>query len=176
MSKTHWKKVVSDPTYIGEADFEPEEEKVLTIASVNPKETVVTQEGKTQKAVVHWVEKEKAMILNVAKSKSIAKVCGSPYFEDWVGKRVQLYIDNKVKAFGEIVSAVRVRSFAPIDKKTEPLHCDICGTIIEPAFGLSVDQLVANTKKRFKKTLCADCAQAEADKAKADNAEKGGDK
>ena len=78
MSKTHWKKVVSDPTYIGEADFEPEEEKVLTIASVNPKETVVTQEGKTQKAVVHWVEKEKAMILNVAKSKAIAKVCGSP--------------------------------------------------------------------------------------------------
>ena len=30
MEKTHWKKVVSDPNYIGEADFEQGEEKILT--------------------------------------------------------------------------------------------------------------------------------------------------
>lgn len=166
MSKTHWKKVVSDPTYIGEADFEPEEEKVLTIASVNPKETVVTQEGKTQKAVVHWVEKEKAMILNVAKSKSIAKVCGSPYFEDWVGKRVQLYIDNKVKAFGEIVSAVRVRPYAPRVKNAEPLICEECGKPVTDCFGLTAEQFVANTKKRWGKALCGECAKSISDKEK----------
>ena len=166
MSKTHWKKVVSDPTYIGEADFEPEEEKVLTIASVNPKETVVTQEGKTQKAVVHWVEKEKAMILNVAKSKAIAKVCGSPYFEDWTGKKVQLYIDNKVKAFGEIVSAVRVRSFAPRVKSAEPLICEECGQPVTDCFGLTAEQFVANTKKRWQRVLCGECAKTIADKEK----------
>ena len=31
MGKTHWKKVVSDPNFIGEADFQEGEEKVLTI-------------------------------------------------------------------------------------------------------------------------------------------------
>lgn len=31
MEKTHWKAVVSDPNYIGEADFAPGEEKVATI-------------------------------------------------------------------------------------------------------------------------------------------------
>lgn len=36
---THWKKIVSDPNYIGEADFEENEEKVLTIARVNASET-----------------------------------------------------------------------------------------------------------------------------------------
>ena len=166
MSKTHWKKVVSDPTYIGEADFEPGEEKVLTIASVAEKETIVTQEGKSTKAVVHWVENEKAMILNVARSKAISKVVGSPYFEDWVGKKVQLYIDNKVKAFGEIVSAVRVRTFAPKAKGTVPSVCELCGKKIEPAFGLTAEQLVLNTQKRFSKALCASCAEAEANKAK----------
>ena len=28
---THWKKIVSDPNYIGEADFQEGEEKVLNI-------------------------------------------------------------------------------------------------------------------------------------------------
>lgn len=169
MSKTHWKKVVSDPTYIGEADFEPGEEKVLTIASVAEKETIVTQEGKSTKAVVHWAENEKAMILNVARSKAISKVVGSPYFEDWVGKKVQLYIDNKVKAFGEIVSAVRVRTFVPkesVPKADVPSKCELCGKKIQPAFGLTAEQLVLNTQKRFSKALCASCAEAEANKAK----------
>lgn len=44
---THWKKVVSDPNYIGEADFERGEEKVVTIKRINQKETVTTAEGKS---------------------------------------------------------------------------------------------------------------------------------
>jgi hypothetical protein len=166
MEKVHWKKVVSDPTYIGEADFEPGEEKVLTIASVNPKETVTTQEGKSVKAVVHWVEKEKAMILNVARSKAIQKVAGSPYLDEWVGKKVQLYIDNKVKAFGEIVSAVRVRPYAPKEQATAQIICEGCGKPIEAAYGMNPEQLAANTKAKFGKAYCSVCAIAESEKQK----------
>ena len=88
MEKTHWKKIVSDPNYLGEADFNEGEEKIATIASVNQSETVVTAEGKSQKAVLHFVEPLKPMILNVARSKAIEKVAGSPYFEDWKGVRI----------------------------------------------------------------------------------------
>ena len=52
--KTHWKKIVSDPNYLGEADFGEKEEKVLTIARVNNRESVKTQKGSTSKAVIHW--------------------------------------------------------------------------------------------------------------------------
>ena len=170
--KVHWKKVVSDPTYIGEADFEPGEEKVLTIGSINSKETIVTNEGKSTKAVVHWVEKEKSMILNVARAKAIQKVTGTPYMDEWVGKKVQLYIDNKVKAFGEIVSAVRVRPFAP---KAQPkqeakddseLICEECGKPIPAQFGMTPAQIAENTLQKFGRRLCGSCAQAEKDKAK----------
>lgn len=170
--KVHWKKVVSDPVYIGEADFEPGEEKVLTIASVNTKETIVTNEGKSTKAVVHWVEKEKSMILNVARAKAIQKVTGTPYMDEWVGKKVQLYIDNKVKAFGEIVSAVRVRPFAPrVQQKQEvkpdaDLICENCGKVIKAAYGMSAEQVAASTKAKYSKTICAECAVKEAEKNK----------
>lgn len=170
--KVHWKKVVSDPVYIGEADFEPGEEKVLTIASINSKETIVTNEGKSTKAVVHWVEKEKSMILNVARAKAIQKVTGTPYMDEWVGKKVQLYIDNKVKAFGEIVSAVRVRPFAPrVQQKQEvksdaELICEECGRPIPAQFGMTPAQIAENTLQKFGRRLCGSCAQAEKDKAK----------
>jgi hypothetical protein len=170
--KVHWKKVVSDPVYIGEADFEPGEEKVLTIASINSKETIVTNEGKSTKAVVHWAEKEKSMILNVARAKAIQKVTGTPYMDEWVGKKVQLYIDNKVKAFGEIVSAVRVRPFAPkVQQKQEvksdaELICEECGKPIPAQFGMTPSQIAENTLQKFGRRLCGSCAQAEKEKGK----------
>lgn len=135
--KTHWKKVVSDPNFIGEGDFQEGEEKVLTIDHVNASETVTTAEGKSKKAVLHWREKGvKPMILNVARSKSIEKVAGSGYFEDWPGVQIQLYIEHGIKAFGEVVSAVRVRPFRPRVQKQEPVPpCTDCGDPIEPAMG-----------------------------------------
>lgn len=170
MSMTHWKKVVSDPTYIGEADFEPGEEKVLTIASVNANETVMTAEGKSVKAVVHWAEKEKAMILNVARAKAIQKVTGSPYFEEWVGHKVQLYIDNKVKAFGEIVSAVRVRPFAPKVEK-QIYFCENCGQEIKGSSSFTAEQIIAGAKKKFGKVLCMDCCLKQKEKSEAEKKE-----
>lgn len=159
--KTHWKKIVSDPNYIGEADFQEGEEKVLTIERVNASETVQTAEGKSKKAVIHWKEPgNKPMILNVARSKSIEKVAGSGYFEDWPGVQVQLYIEHGIKAFGEVVSAVRVRPFKPRVQKQEPVPpCTDCGREIAPAMGKDARWLAAYTAKNYGVPLCAECAQ-----------------
>lgn len=177
--KTHWKKVVSDPNFIGEGDFQEGEEKVLTIDHVNASETVTTAEGKSKKAVLHWREKGvKPMILNVARSKSIEKVAGSGYFEDWPGVQVQLYIEHGIKAFGEVVSAVRVRPFKPRVQKQEPVPpCTDCGNPIEPAMGKDARWLAAYTAKNYGVPLCAACAQKrkDAERAAAEAQQDGGD-
>jgi hypothetical protein len=41
--------------------------------------------------------------------KIIAKVVDSPYIEDWIGKNIVIY-SAKVKAFGEVVDALRVKN------------------------------------------------------------------
>lgn len=158
--KTHWKKVVSDPNFIGEGDFQEGEEKVLTIERINAAETVTTAEGKSKKAVVHWKEPgNKPMILNVARSKNIEKVAGSGYFEDWPGTQVQLYIEHGIKAFGEVVSAVRVRPFKPRIQQQAPIPpCADCGKEIQPAMGKDARWLAAYTAKNYGSTLCAECA------------------
>lgn len=159
--KTHWKKVVSDPNFIGEGDFQEGEEKVLTIARVNAEETVQTAEGKSKKAVVHWREPgNKPMILNVARSKNIEKVAGSGYFEDWPGVMVQLYIEHGIKAFGEVVSAVRVRPFKPRVQQQSPVpRCTDCGGEILPSMGRDARWLAGYTTKNYGVPLCAECAK-----------------
>lgn len=163
--KTHWKKVVSDPNYLGEADFFEGEEKIGTIARVVQSEKVQTAEGKSEKAVVYFQEKLKPMILNVSRSKAIEKVAGSPYFEDWVGVPIQLYIEHGIKAFGDVVSAVRVRDRKPVIKAA--VKCADCGNDILGAMGKGADYIAGYTKKKFGVCLCFDCASkrtAEAEK------------
>lgn len=163
--KTHWKKIVSDPNYLGEADFSEGEEKVLTIAYINAGETVTTAEGKSQKAVVHWKEpNNKPMILNVARSKAMEKVAQSPYFEDWVGVSFQLYIQKGIKAFGDVVNAVRVRPYKPRAQAAEPIpKCTDCGGEISPANGKDSRYLAAYTTKHYGVPLCAACAKKRKD-------------
>jgi len=159
VSQTHWKKIVSDPNYIGEADFEEGEEKVVTIGRVAEKESVVTAEGKSEKSVVHFRELGiKPMILNVARAKSIAKVAGSKYIENWSGVQIQLYIEDGIKAFGEIVSAVRVRSHKPRFRADVPKICADCGNQIQASHGMTAEQVARGTAKKYGQALCAECA------------------
>ena len=116
-TKTHWKKL-HNPDYLGAWDFQPKEEKILAISRVVT-EMVPDQNGKKEECTVcYWQAGAKPMILNVTNSKAITKVAGSPYIEDWQGVKVQLFV-TEVKAFGEIMDAVRIRSIAPVVKLPE---------------------------------------------------------
>lgn len=155
-NKTPWKKIVSDPDFLGEADFNEGEEKIVTIDRVVSGVKVKSTEGTSEKAVVYFTEKIKPMILNVARSKAITKVAGSKFVEDWAGVQIQLYIEDGIKAFGDVVSAVRVRPRRPVARKA--VKCADCGNDIIGAGGKGPDYIAAYTQKKFGVCLCFDCA------------------
>lgn len=155
MEKTHWKKVVSDPNYIGEGDFQEGQEIIVTIKKVVAHDVVKTAEGKSDKAVAYFEEPYKPMILNVARSKSITKVAGSPYFEDWVGVKIQLYIEHGIKAFGDVVNAVRVRPFKP---RVQTIYCEACKGEIKGFGNKTAAEIANHTMKKYGKKLCSECA------------------
>ena len=165
MTKTPWKKIVSDPDYLGEADFNEGEEKIATIDTVVSGMKIKSAEGTSEKAVVFFREQIKPMILNVARSKAITKVAGSRFVEDWSGVPIQLYVEDNVKAFGDIVSAVRVRPRRPAAKQA--VKCADCGSDIVGANGKGADYIAEGTKKAYGVSLCWACATARANAAKA---------
>lgn len=154
---THWKKL-TNPDYLGAYSLEGGQDIILTIERVQV-ETVTGPEGKKEECMVcHWMEREKPMILNSTNAKMIQKLLKTPYIEEWSGHKIQIGVEM-VKAFGEIVDALRVRSFLPA---TETFICESCGGEIRPAHGMNGAQLAAYTKKKYGRALCAACATKEA--------------
>ena len=165
MSETHYKKLIN-PDYLGAYSLDPGQDMILTIKSV-AKEMITGTSGKQEECIVcRWVEDQKPMILNVTNCKTISKMLKTPYVEKWAGHRVQIYATT-TKFAGDTVECLRIRKDPPEDAK---VPCEECGQFITPVFSMSVIQLAAYTKKKYGKTLCAECAQAKKE-AKQDAAE-----
>ena len=158
---THWKKL-TNPDYLGAYSLEDGQDIILTISNVR-QEIVTGPEGKQEQCLVcYWKEAAKPMILNVTNSKMIEKLLKTPYIEQWSGNRVQIG-SEKVKAFGEIVDALRVRSFLPTEAAA-PILCDQCGKEIKGGFGMSAQEMAAYTRDKYKMQLCRVCAEEAAKK------------
>lgn len=155
---THWKKL-TNPDYLGAYALEPGQELILTIKSVS-NETVTGTDGKKETcSVMRFAENVKPMILNATNSKTITKLLKTPYIEKWVGRKIQIYVES-VKAFGEVVDALRIRPFLPVEKE---LICADCGAKIE-GFGKSSAEVVArHTLSKYGKMLCSACASKAAE-------------
>lgn len=150
---THWKKL-SNPNYLGAYSIEDGKDLVLTIRNVRQEEVIGTDGKKDECIVCYWVEPQKPMILNATNAKMIQKLLNTPYIEQWAGHKVQIGIE-KVKAFGEVVEALRIRKFLP---KTVEIICESCKSNITAANNMSAEQLAAYTSKKYGKKLCAACA------------------
>lgn len=165
--KTTWWKMV-DLNYLGSYSLGNTEggysDIVLTIKSVK-QEKVNGAEGRSEMCMVmRFVEDVKPMIVNATNAKTIQKVIGSPYIEDWAGHKIQIGVE-KVKAFGDMHDALRVRKFPPRVKTPPPApptqpapECNNCHKPIAATAKMTVDQVVEWTTGRFGLPICAVCA------------------
>jgi len=155
---THWKKL-TNPDYLGAYSLDNGEDIILTIDFVRT-ETVTGPEGKKEVCTVcHWKEREKPMILNSTNAKMIQKLLKTPYIEEWSGHKIQIGVEA-VRAFGEIVDALRVRDKLPAADIN--VVCEKCGNTIKPAHGMTAQQLAEYTRKKYSAALCSACATKEA--------------
>lgn len=112
---THWRKL-TNPNYLGSWDVEPGKDLTIKILSVS-QEIVEGVGGEKEECPVARIENHKPFVLNKTNCKSLEKIFGSPYVEDWKNKKVTVYVE-KVKAFGSVTDALRVRN-VPVDQREE---------------------------------------------------------
>lgn len=121
MEKTHFKKL-RNPAYIGSYELmtggSPRD---LDVEIVRSTKEHVQNGDKKEEAMVIYLKNQKPFIVNSTNAKSIASALGSPYVEDWVGKRITLYV-SRIKAFGDWHDALRVRKEAPKEPQKEDLN------------------------------------------------------
>jgi hypothetical protein len=159
---THWKKL-TNPDYLGAYALELGQDLIVTIKSVANEVVTGTNGKKETCSVMHFTENVKPLVLNATNSKTITKLLKTPYIEQWTGRKIQLYVETGIEAFGDIVDAIRVRPFLPVDKT---LVCADCGSVIEPFGKTSADVVAKHTLKTYGKMLCSECATKAANASK----------
>ncbi len=126
-TKTHYRKVFKSD-HLGSADLEEmiEDKKrlVFTIDKVTQYQLItgdtssgVTVAGKRIGANIAYLKGAKPLVLNATNSKTMAKMTGSKFVEDWKGITIELYIDQTVKMKGDVVGGVRIKPTAAAVQK-----------------------------------------------------------
>ena len=99
--------------------------------------------------------------IDIAGTDMVFLVARQPEIEDGV------LTTDKVKAFGGIHDALRIRPVVPAQtapKQSDAIKCEVCGKAITAAHGMDADKLAQYTAAKYGKKLCANCA---AERAKA---------
>lgn len=172
-----------DSEYMGAEDIDPGSEPVLTIEHIY-NGMVTLQRGKENKDVMSFVEETvpgikrvRPLIVNSTNRKTLRKLYKAVTAESLEGKKIQLYLDPKVRdpSTGDLVDGIRIRPKIPTAKSSEPIKCEVCGNVIKPFGQYSAEQVAAIGFERYKKKVCIDCgqklkAEAEREKAEVENA------
>ena len=157
--KTHWRKL-HNPDYLGAYALDPGKDMILTIKSA-ANEMVIGADGKKEECMVmRFVEPGvKPMIVNATNAKTISKIYKTPYIEEWAGKKIQIFSDN-VKAFGEVVEALRIRPFEPKPAAgNNDVQCTDCGDSIQSVGGKPPATIAKYTADKYGRPLCGKCAE-----------------
>lgn len=86
----------------------------VTIDRFVEKERMGQPPNDEEKSVLYFSDAKKGMVLNKTNAMTIAGLYG-PETDEWTGKRITLHVE-KVKAFGAVHDAIRVRPQVPAPK------------------------------------------------------------
>lgn len=151
-----------NPNYLGAYDLYDLGVPELTVTITDFKEEKVPANGKEEKcAVMYFKENYKPMIINPTNKKRLAKLYKTVKTEKLTGKRITITIE-KVKAFGGIHDALRIKQTVPTDTEEKLEKCERCGADITPMAGMTSTQLAEYTAKKYGARLCGSCASSAA--------------
>ena len=111
----HWKKAIN-PKYLGSHDLFIDDKKykeVVTQITNIKQEEVIGDKNKKEVCVVAELKGLKPLILNRTNMKTITKLSGSFKPEKWIGLDIIIHVQIGVKAFGDVVDAIRIKNEKP---------------------------------------------------------------
>lgn len=101
------------------------------------------EELSKEELLVYFNELPKPMIIHAKTNfQGLENATGTPFIEKWVGKKVCVYVETGVKAFGTTTDALRIK---PVPKRL----CSVCGNII------TNEEIYQKTVSAYGKAICS---------------------
>ena len=149
-SLTHWKKMVNTD-YLGAYSLQGTADSIiLTIKDVK-REKVTAPGGVVDDCIVARFEETqkngvvvKPMVLNATNCKTISAMYGTPFIEEWIGKKVEIVV-AQTKYQRDLVDCLRIKNKIP---EVPVYKCSVCGK--------EIDELTYNgSMKKYGKAYCS---------------------
>ena len=148
-----WEKIL-DPNFINaELIGPPDSERVVTIKDVDFREAYDMKTNTKSMKQTLILEECKPLILNKTNRKTLLRIFGKEDPRFCVGHKIVLYV-IATKVGGKPTTGIRIKEY------TE-MKCDMCGDVISPAAGRTVDQIVEISMRNTGKRLCLKCMRKE---------------
>ena len=114
----HWRTYFPSE-YLEAADFEnPKATKTGTIKAVQIEEVTAPSGKKAQKPVLYFEEAIKPLIVNATIGDAVSIVAGKHYTEEWIGTKIEIYVDPNAKNYGGGTKPrPRVKKYPPRPRK-----------------------------------------------------------
>lgn len=120
----------SDSPYLGEWDLPYGNDVVLTIEDVKDGDVVGPQGIVSKGMVIYFKEDVKPLFCNITNAKMIEHIYKTRFVDEWIGKHIQLYVDENIKFGKNTLRGIRIRNFEPKTEKAE-YKCSVCGKEID---------------------------------------------
>lgn len=140
-------------TFLGGWSFQGGD-KTLTIKSIGKQEMYDMETGGQKTGITLMFEEEELpMVMNITNASTIAEVLGTNIVEDWIGRKI-IVGTSRIKAFGKMHDAIRVRNQKPDEAE---FICEECGSILKSAAGKQPSELAEISKRNTGRVLCLAC-------------------
>ena len=107
--------------YLKQSDVE--DDVTVTIIKVGRHNIAKEGDEPELKWLIKYEEFSKPMVLNATNIKRLARACNSDDTDDWIGKKVVLYVDHDVEFAGNVVGGLRIKA-APKPTRQVPPKSD----------------------------------------------------
>ena len=160
---TMWKKTVNKDYLgswdlcVGADDYDKPIYKEVVVTIKNVKQELVTdmekvktnrnfkatkEELSKEELLVYFEELPKPMIIHAKTNfQGLENATGTPFIERWIGKKICIYVEVGVKAFGTVTDALRIK---PVPKRL----CSVCGNVIS-------EETYNGSMQKYGKALCS---------------------
>lgn len=113
-------KFTTDSKFLSHNDISDVEDTVVTIKGVD-RESVGQGAQAKEKWILYFRELKKGLALNKTNGETLGSMLQTFEMDEWIGKKIALYVKDDVEYQGKLVCAVRVRPRVPGSaKKAEP--------------------------------------------------------
>lgn len=108
---------LSGSKYLKQGDID--EPMLVTITDIDKRNVAPDNKPAEMKGVMSFAELPKPLILNKTNINRLEKHFGTDDMDDWIGKKVVIFVDPDVEMGGEIVGGVRLRGPKATQAKKE---------------------------------------------------------